>query len=134
MRNEIIEKAQQLGSMIAESEEREKVAKTGDAMNADAEAVELLNTYNKNRKEATEKLRGTNPTKEELQQYKAYVQAEFEKIVQNRLISEYIEASRDFDNMVSQVNAVLSYFITGQESASGEGGCSGNCSSCSSCR
>lgn len=133
MRNEIIEKAQELGTMIAESEERDRVAKAGDAMNANEEAVELLNTYNKNRKAATEKLRGTNPTKEELQEYKAYVQAEFEKIAGNALISEYIEASRDFDNMVQQVNAVLSYFITGQESATGEGGCSGNCSSCSSC-
>ena len=133
MRNEIIEKAQELGTMIAESEERDRVAKAGDAMNANEEAVELLNTYNKNRKEATEKLRGTNPTKEELQEYKAYVQAEFEKIATNKLISEYIEASRDFDNMVQQVNAVLSYFITGQENATGEGGCSGNCSSCSSC-
>ena len=131
MRNEIIEKAQELGSMIAESEERDRVAKAGDAMNANPEAVELLNTYNTNRKAATEKLRGTNPTKEELEEYKAYVQAEFEKIAANKLIAEYIEASRDFDNMVQQVNAVLSYFITGQESA--EGGCGGNCSSCNSC-
>ena len=100
-------------------------------MNADEEAVELLRVYNENRKNATEKLRGTNPSKEQLEEFKAYVDAEFKKIVDNKLISDYIEASRDFDNMVNQVNAVLSYFITGQESS--EGGCSGNCSGCSSC-
>ncbi|MDO4744487.1 MAG: YlbF family regulator, partial [Clostridia bacterium] len=131
MRNQIIDKAQELGTMIAESEERVRMTEASDKMNANEEAVELLRTYNENRKKATEKLRGTNPSKEELQEFKAYVQAEFEKVVVNPLISEYIEASRDFDNMVQQVNAVLSYFITGQESS--EGGCSGNCSSCSSC-
>lgn len=131
MRNEIIDKAQELGTMIAESEERVRMTNASDRMNANEEAVELLRTYNDNRKAATEKLRGTNPSKEELEEFKAYVQAEFEKVAVNPLISEYIEASREFENMVNQVNAVLSYFITGQESA--EGGCSGNCSSCSSC-
>lgn len=131
MRNEIIDKAQELGTMIANSEESARVTEASDKMNANEEAVELLRTYNDNRKKATEKLRGTNPSKEELQEFKAYVQAEFEKVAVNPLISEYIEASREFENMVNQVNAVLSYFITGQESA--EGGCSGNCSGCSSC-
>ena len=131
MRNEIIEKAQELGQMIAESEERARVDETGMKMNADEEAVELLRVYNENRKNATDKLRGTNPSKEQLEEFKAYVDAEFKKIVDNKLISDYIEASRDFDNMVNQVNAVLSYFITGQESS--EGGCSGNCPGCSSC-
>ena len=131
MRNEIINKAQELGTMIADSEERIRMTNASDAMNSNEEAVELLRTYNDNRKAATEKLRGKEPTKEDLQEFKEYVQGEFEKIAGNKLIAEYIEASRDFDNMVQQVNAVLSYFITGQES--GEGSCSGNCSSCSSC-
>lgn len=131
MRNEIIEKAQELGTMIADSQERIRVTEAGDKMNANEEAVNLLKAYNDNRKAATEKLRGTNPSKEELEEFKNYVQAEFEKVAVNPLIAEYIEASREFDNMVNQVNAVLSYFITGQESA--EGGCSGNCSGCSSC-
>ena len=133
MRNQIIEKAQELGTMIAESEESKRVTTAADAMNADDEAVALLKAYNDNRKAATEKLRGTDPTKEELEEYKNYVQAEFEKIVKNNLIAEYLEADREFEMMVNQVNAVLTYFITGQESASGEGGCSGNCSGCSSC-
>lgn len=131
MRNTIIEKAQELGTLIAESSEKERVSVAGEKMNNDEEATTLLRKYNDNRREATEKLRGKEPTKEELEEYRNYVQAEFEKIAANPLIAEYIEASQDFDNMVQQVNAVLSYFITGQESA--EGGCSGNCAGCSSC-
>lgn len=131
MRNTIIEKAQELGTLIADSSEKARVDAAGLAMNNDEEATTLLRTYNENRKAATEKLRNTDPTKEELEEYKSYVQAEFEKIAGNKLIAEYIEASKEFDMMVQQVNAVLSYFITGQEAA--EGSCSGNCSGCSSC-
>ena len=132
MRNQIIEKAQELGTMIANSPEAARVSTSADAMNANEEAVNLLQTYNQNRREATEKLRGTDPSKEDLQNFKEYVQAEFEKIAKNPLIAEYLEANREFENMVNQVNAVLEYFITGQEANNG-GGCSGNCSSCSSC-
>ncbi len=131
MRNEIIDKAQELGTMIADSQERVRMTEASDKMNANEEAVKLLQTYNDNRKAATEKLRGKDASKEDLEEFKKYVQAEFEKIADNPLISEYIEASRDFENMVNQVNAVLSYFITGQENTTG--GCSGNCSGCSSC-
>ena len=133
MRNEIIEKAQELGSMIAESEESARLSAAAEAMNNDEEATNLLRTYNENRKTATENLRGTDPTKEDLENYRNYVQSEFEKIAGNKLIGEYIEASKEFDLLVNQVNAVLSYFITGQEQESAEGGCSGNCSSCGGC-
>lgn len=132
MRNTIIEKAQELGTLIAESEERARATEAADRMNNDEEATALLKGYNDSRKAALEKMRGTNPSKEELQEFKAYVQAEFEKVAANKLIAEYIEANKEFDLLVQQVNAVLSYFITGQENTEG-GGCSGNCSSCSSC-
>ena len=133
MRNEIIEKAQEIGKMIADSEENNRLAAAAEAMNNDEEATAMLRTYNENRKTATESLREKDPTKEDLDNYRNYVQAEFEKIVENKLIAEYIEASKEFDLLVNQVNAVMSYFITGQEQVSAEGGCSGNCSSCSSC-
>ncbi len=133
MRNTIIEKAQELGTLIAESAERERLTAAGDAMNNDEEATNLLRIYNENRKTATENLRGKDPSKEDLENYRKYVQDEFEKIAGNKLIAEYIEASKEFDLMVQQVNAVLSYFITGQEQETAEGGCSGNCSGCSSC-
>lgn len=134
MRNTIIEKAQELGQLIADSQESNRVSATAEAMNNDEKATELLRTYNENRKLATDKLKGKEPTKEELEDYKKYVQDEFEKIVKNKFIADYLEASKEFELMVQQVNAVLSYFITGQEQETAEGGCSGNCSSCSSCR
>lgn len=130
-RNIIIEKAQELGTLIAESPEKAAADTAVDRMNNDEEAVMLLATYNENRKAATEKLRGKEPTKEELEEYRDYVQAEFDKIAQNKIIADYIEANKAFELLVQQVNAVLSYFITGQEAEGGS--CSGSCSTCSGC-
>lgn len=130
-RNIIIEKAQELGMLIAESPEKAAADTAVDRMNNDEEAVMLLATYNENRKAATEKLRGKEPTKEELEEYRDYVQAEFDKIAQNKIIADYIEANKAFELLVQQVNAVLSYFITGQEAEGGS--CSGSCSTCSGC-
>ena len=93
-RNIIIEKAQELGTLIAESPEKAAAEIAADKMNNNEEAVMLLATYNENRKAATEKLRGKEPTKEELEEYRDYVQAEFNKIAQNQIISEYIEANK----------------------------------------
>lgn len=130
-RNEIIEKAQQLGTLIAESEEKNAADAAADRMNNDEEAVALLVKYNENKKSATEKLRGKDPSQEELQEFREYVQAEFEKIAENKVIAEYLEANKKLESLIQQVNAVLSYFITGQENESG--GCSGSCSTCGGC-
>ena len=130
-RNIIIEKAQELGTLICESPEKAALETAADRMNNDEEAVMLLATYNENRKKATEALRDKEQTKEELEEYRNYVQAEFEKIVQNKNIAEYLEADKAFDMMVQQVNAVLSYFITGQEVEGGS--CTGSCATCGGC-
>ena len=129
-RNIIIEKAQELGTFIAESPEKAAADAAVERMNNDEEAVMLLAKYNENRKAATEKLKDKEPTKEELEEYRDYLQAEFNKIAENEVISAYIEANKEFDLLVQQVNAVLSYFITGQEA---EGGCTGSCATCGGC-
>lgn len=131
MQNEIIEKAQELGRMIAESELKEKATTAADIMNNDAEATELLRVYNENIGKAAEALRGKKPSKEEIEEYKEYAQTEFEKLMENKLIKEYVEANKAFDSLVQQVNAVLAYFTSGQEQT--EGGCTGSCATCGGC-
>ncbi len=136
MRNKIIEKAQELGQLIANCSEADRVKTAGDRMNANDEAVDILQAYNDSRREATERLRAIgNPSKEEIEAFRAEDMAEFEKLMQNDLIKEYIEANQEMENLVNQVNAVLTYFIQGgQDGEMGAGGsCSGNCSSCGGC-
>ncbi len=137
MRNEIIEKAQELGQLIAKCQEAERVHAAGIKMNADDEAVDMLQQYNDSRREASEKLRSMEkPSQEDIEKFKADDMAEFEKLMANPLIAEYIKASQEMENLVNQVNAVLTYFIQGGQEGelAANGGCGGDCSGCSGCR
>ena len=131
MQNAIIEKAQELGKLISESEIRKAAVEAADKMNNDETAVRMLAAYNETRKLETEKLRGKEPTKEELEAFRNLMQEEFEKIMKNDIIATYVAANKELDMLVEQVNAVLAYYISGEEQHGG--GCSGNCSGCSSC-
>lgn len=130
MNNDIIEKAQELGKMIAESEIRAKATEAGDRMNNDETASRLLAEYNENIKNAADGMRGKKPGKSEIEEYKEYTQKEFDKLMENELIKEYVEANKAFDSLVQQVNAVLAYFVSGEEQS---GGCTGSCETCGGC-
>ncbi len=131
MENPIILKAQELGELIKESEIRKAAVEASDKMNNDETAVRLLANYNEIRRVETEKLREKEPTKEELENFRKVMQEEFEKIMKNDIIATYVAANKQLDSLVEQVNAVLAYYITGEE----ENGhsCGGNCSSCGGC-
>ena len=131
MQNIIIEKAQELGKLINESEVRMAAVEAADNMNNNEEAVMLLASYNETRRLETEKLREKEPTKEELEAFRKLMQDEFEKIMKNELISKYVEANKALDSLVEQVNAVLAYYISGEEQNGHS--CGGNCSSCGGC-
>ena len=131
MQNIIIEKAQELGKLINESEIRKAAVDAADRMNSDETAVKLLATYNEIRRAETEKLRAKEPTKEELEAFKNLMQEEFAKIMKNDVIATYVAANKELDALVEQVNAVLAYYISGEEQQ--EHSCGGNCSSCGGC-
>lgn len=134
MQNVIIEKTQELGKLIAESEIKKSAALAADKMNNDETAVKMLAAYNERRRVETEKLRGKDPSKDELEAFKNIMQEEFDKLMKNELIENYVSTSKELDQLVEQVNAVLAYYISGEEEKSANGGCSGNCSGCSGCR
>ena len=129
----IIEKAQELGKLIAESEIRKAAVAATDGMNNDETAVILLASYNQKRKEELEKLKGKEPSKEELEAFKKLMQEEFEKIMKNDKIATYVAANKELDSLMEQVNAVLAYFISGEEEHKHSHGCGGSCSSCGGC-
>lgn len=129
----IIEKAQELGKLIAESEIRKAAVAATDGMNNDETAVMLLASYNQRRKEELEKLKGKEPSKEELEAFKKLMQEEFEKIMKNDKIATYVAANKELDSLMEQVNAVLAYFISGEEEHKHGHGCGGSCSSCGGC-
>ncbi len=126
---EILQKAKELGIMIAESGEFEMLKIAEERQLADTEAQKLMMEYAEKRDELSKKASAPDTTKEEFEGIKEQMQKEFEKMCQNENVKAYLDASSAFSNLINQVNSIIGYFVKGGE----ESGCSGNCSSCGGC-
>ncbi len=125
----ILEKAKELGQMIANSKQFEAIKIAEENQAADPEANALMAEFTKKQEELSVKMANPAITKEEIEEIKKEAQKDFEKICQNKNINAYLEANRAFSSLINQVNTIIGYFIKGKE----ESGCNGNCSSCGGC-
>lgn len=126
--SEILTKARELGQTIVDSEEYKHLKECEERQEKDEEAIALLMEYNNVRKALAEEIQG-GVDDERMAKIREELTALYEKVMGNAVIAEYAEAQKNFDAVISQMNSILTYFITGELSA----GCSGNCSGCSSC-
>ena len=128
--SEIFEKARELGQLIKDSDFKKKADETSKELEANEEAKKLIEGYNKLREEKMNELSGKQPTEEETEKLNKLFQEEFEKIAQNEVIKNYLDAARNYELMLSQMDSILKYFIVGEEH---DHNCTGSCSSCGGC-
>ncbi|MBO5370108.1 MAG: YlbF family regulator [Clostridia bacterium] len=128
--DEILQKAKELGMLIANSQEFALVKATEEAQLADEEATKLMMEYSNTQDELSKRASAPDVTKEEFENIRFEAQKAFEKICENKNIKAYLDANRTFSAMIEQVNAIIGYFVKGGDSS----GCSGNCSSCGGCK
>ncbi len=123
----IFEKAKELGDLIAQSDLKKRADEANKALTADQEAVALIGGYHEKREEKMAVFKDRQPTAEEAKEINEYLQAEFNKIAENSVIREYIEANQQLENTLNQMDMILRNAISGGHN------CSGSCSSCSGC-
>lgn len=126
---EILQKAKELGMMIADSKEFTNLKAAEDKQLSDPEAQKLMMEYATKRDELTARASKDGVTKEDFEDIKYQSQQAFEKICENENIKAYLEANKAFSSLIEQVNSIIGYFVKGGEAS----GCSGNCSSCGGC-
>lgn len=126
-KEQIFEKAKELGELILHSDLRKRADEANKALTADETAVDLINGYNDKRQEKLAQFADKQPTAEEAKEINEYLQSEFNKIAENPVIKEYIEANSEFENVLSQMDQIIKNAISGGQ------GCSGSCSTCGGC-
>ncbi|HEX2723204.1 MAG TPA: YlbF family regulator [Gemmatimonadaceae bacterium] len=95
------EKARDLGRVIGQSPEYQAVKRSSDALNADRDAVTILQQMEKIRTEAQQLLqRGQQPTPEMEQQLDDLLS----KVQTNAVYQRAISAQENFDKLMYQVN------------------------------
>ena len=126
----IFEKAKELSDLIAYSDEKKAAQEASRLLMEDEEASDLISSYNEKREKKLAEFEGKEPTKEDIEAVNEYLQTEFNKIMDNAIIREYVKASRVFEMMLTQMDNIIKKGVSVDD---GHSGCSGSCSSCSGC-
>lgn len=127
--SEILTKARELGETIVNSEEFKALKAAEEKQENSKEAMDVLIAYNEERKALAEEVGKGDVSDERMAEIRAQLEKSYEKVMSQPEIAEYYEAQRKFEAIAQQMNAILTYYMTGEIN----GGCSGNCSGCSSC-
>jgi cell fate (sporulation/competence/biofilm development) regulator YlbF (YheA/YmcA/DUF963 family) len=97
----IEERAKELGRMIGQSPEYQAVKRAGEALNADPDAVALLQEMERLRGEAQKMIQqGQQPTEELEQQLDGLL----EQVQSNQIYQQLIVAQENFDKIMTRVN------------------------------
>lgn len=129
-REQIFEKAKELADLIAYSDEKKDAQEASRLLMEDEEASKLISDYNEKREAKLAEFKDKEPTKEDVESINEYLQNEFNKIMDNKVIHEYVKASRVFEMMLTQMDNIIKQGVSVDD---GHSGCSGSCSTCSGC-
>lgn len=122
----LLEKAHELGEMIQQSPEMQALNAADAAQAADEQAQELLKAFNLKRMNLVRDMQSEKITREEATKLNSDAFAEM--VESSATIKAYVEAKKDFDAVVQQINGVINFYITGQDP-----NCTHNCSTCGGC-
>ncbi len=123
---EVTQKARELGELIQSSEQMARVKQAEIAQEADENAKELLKEFNMQRMNLARDMQKGAISREDA--VKKNNEAFDELLEKSEVIKNYIDAKREFDSMVNQINQILNFYITGQDP-----NCTHDCSTCGGC-
>ncbi len=124
--NEVFEKTRELGALIQTSEQMKNVKNAEIMQENNDEAQELLKQYNTKRINLARDMQAGKISREDA--IKQNNEAFEEIVAKSEIIKKHIEAKKEFDAMINQVNQILNFYITGQDP-----NCTHDCSTCGGC-
>ncbi|MBQ7970726.1 MAG: YlbF family regulator [Clostridia bacterium] len=126
---EIIEKAKELGSLLQSSEQVQKYNAAKAAYEQDEEAQKLIKEFNLHRMTMMTLSSGEDADETRIAEVEERIKAVYGKIMECESMKNMQETGKAVEEMMGQVNGVLSFYITGEEPQS----CTHDCSTCGGC-
>lgn len=127
--NEVFAKTRELGDALLRSEVYQALEKAQEAINADEQAVAMLDEYGKLQNEIGELLQSEQADTASITQKNDRMMQLQQLLAQNDTFAQFQQAQSDFSALVGQVNQILRFMITGEFDE--PSGCSPDaCASC----
>ncbi|MBQ8529178.1 MAG: YlbF family regulator [Clostridia bacterium] len=124
--SKIIELAHALGDEIAKSEEMKNLEAAKAAYDNDEEVQKLVMEFNMHRM-TLQNLDDQNP--ERTAEIEERIKAVYGKIMENEKMQNMQATGKAVEELLSQVNGVISFYVTGEEPSA----CTHDCSTCGGC-
>lgn len=123
---DIFNKVRELGEMIQNSEEMKSMKDAEAIQEQDETAREELKAFNLNRMNLARDMQSGKLSREEAVEKNNKA---FDELCEKApAVKNYIDAKKQFDAMVEQINQILNYYITGMDPS-----CTHDCSTCGGC-
>lgn len=126
---EIIEKAKELGALLQSSEQVQKYNAAKAAYDQDEEVQKFIKEFNLHRMTMMTLSSGEDADETRIAEVEERIKAVYGKIMECESMKNMQEAGKAIEEMMGQVNGVLSFYITGEEPQS----CTHDCSTCGGC-
>lgn len=127
---EVMMKAQELAQAILDTGYYQKMQELEAQLTADETAAALVADYVEKRNAFEQLMRTEGAARSDFASVgKAYADAQA-ALDENDLVQQMREAQKKYNDLMENVNRILRLVVTGETE---EGGCSGNCASCSGC-
>ncbi|MBQ4052037.1 MAG: YlbF family regulator [Clostridia bacterium] len=126
---EIIEKAKELGAMLQASEQMKRYNASKLAFEADEEVQNLVKEYNLQRMNMMNVSEEEDADGSRMAELEERIKAIYEKVMAAPTMVEMQAAGQALQELVGQINGVISFYVTGEEPTS----CTHDCSTCGGC-
>lgn len=126
---EIIEKAKELGALLQSSEQILKYNAAKSAYEQDETVQKLVQEFNLHRMTMMSLSDAEEQDADRIAEVEERIKGVYEKIMANEKMQAMQETAKAVEEMMGQVNGVISFYVTGEEPSS----CTHDCSTCGGC-
>ncbi len=126
--NKVEEKARELGQAIIEDERFVAYKKAEIAQASDEQLQELLKSYEACRSALIE-ANQNGASEDVIKGLSSELDEKYKALIGNENMMAFMQARQSVEQLLSQVNGIIDFYVTGEEPHS----CGGNCSSCGGC-
>ncbi len=126
---EIIEKAKELGALLQSSEQILKYNAAKAAYEQDDAVQKLVQEFNLHRMTMMSLSEAEEQDAERIAEVEERIKGVYEKIMANEKMQVMQETAKAVEEMMGQVNGVISFYVTSEEPSS----CTHDCSTCGGC-
>ena len=126
---EIIEKTKELGALLQASEQVHRYNNAKAAYDENVELQKLIQEFNLQRMTLMNLAAAEEPDEKRTEELEERIKAIYAEVMENPATIELEASKEELQALLNQVNAVISFYVTGEE----PGGCTHDCSICGGC-